>query len=55
MGTLHLLVACGNEIARKGLCALVREQPDWDLAAEARDGPHRVALIDPQRAHRGFA
>ena len=42
MGTLHLLVACGNEIARKGLCALVREQPDWDLAAEARDGREAV-------------
>src|SRR5579863_10224600 len=42
MGTLHLLVACGNEIARKGLCALVREQPDWDLAAEAHDGREAV-------------
>ena len=42
MGTLHLLVACGNEIARKGLCAVVREQPDWDLAAEARDGREAV-------------
>ncbi len=27
MGTLRLLVAGGNGIARKGLCALVREQP----------------------------
>jgi len=42
MGTLHLLVAGGNEIARKGLCALVREQPGWDLAAEARDGREAV-------------
>jgi DNA-binding NarL/FixJ family response regulator len=42
MGTLRLLVAGGNEITRKGLCALVREQPDWDLAAEARDGREAV-------------
>src|SRR6202030_1643395 len=42
MGTLHLLVAGGNEITRKGLCALVREQPGWDLAAEARDGREAV-------------
>jgi YesN/AraC family two-component response regulator len=42
MGTLRLLVAGGNEITRKGLCALVREQPDWHLAAEARDGREAV-------------
>jgi DNA-binding NarL/FixJ family response regulator len=42
MGTLRLLVAGGDEIIRKGLCTLVREQPDWDLAAEARDGREAV-------------
>lgn len=42
MGALRLLVAGGNEIARKGLCALVREQPKWDLAAEACDGREAV-------------
>jgi DNA-binding NarL/FixJ family response regulator len=42
MGTLRLLVARSNEIARKGLCALVREQPGWDLAAEASDGREAV-------------
>src|ERR1700732_1753428 len=42
MGTLRLLVAGGNEIARKGLCALVREQPGWHLAAEVRDGREAV-------------
>jgi DNA-binding NarL/FixJ family response regulator len=42
VGSLRLLVAGGNEIARKGLCALVREQPDWDLVAEARDGREAV-------------
>jgi len=42
MGTLRLLVAGGNEIARKGLCALVREQPGWEIAGEARDGREAV-------------
>jgi DNA-binding NarL/FixJ family response regulator len=42
MGTLRLLVAGGNEIARKGLCALVREQAGWEIAAEARDGREAV-------------
>jgi DNA-binding NarL/FixJ family response regulator len=44
MGTLRLLVAGGNEIARKGLCALVREQPGWEIAAEARDGREAVKI-----------
>lgn len=42
MGTLRLLVAGGNEIARRELCALVREQPGWEMAAEARDGREAV-------------
>jgi DNA-binding NarL/FixJ family response regulator len=42
MGALRLLVAGSEEITRKGLCALVREQPGWDLAAEARDGREAV-------------
>ena len=42
MGTLRLLVAGGNEMARKGLCTLVREQPGWVIAAEARDGREAV-------------
>jgi DNA-binding NarL/FixJ family response regulator len=44
MGALRLLVADGNEIVRKGLCALVREQPGWELAAEARDGREAVEI-----------
>jgi DNA-binding NarL/FixJ family response regulator len=51
--TLRLLVADGNEMARKGLCALVREQPDWDLAAEACDGREaveRTKQIEPDVA-----
>jgi DNA-binding NarL/FixJ family response regulator len=51
--TLRVLVAGGNEMARKGLCALVREQPDWDLAAEACDGREaveRIKQIEPDVA-----
>src|SRR6202051_4786822 len=51
MGTLHLLVAGGNEITRKGICALVREQPDWDLAAEARDGREAVEKTKKIKPH----
>ena len=53
MGTLRLLVAGGNEITRKGLCALVREQPDWDLAAEAcngREAVERTKQLEPDVA-----
>ena len=42
MGTLRLLVASGNEITRKGLCALAREQRGWEIAAEACDGREAV-------------
>jgi len=44
MGAVRLLVADGSEIVRKGLCALVREQPGWELAAEARDGREAVEI-----------
>jgi DNA-binding NarL/FixJ family response regulator len=53
MGTLRLLVAGGNEITRKGLCAIVQEQPDWDLAAEAcngREAVERTKQIQPDVA-----
>jgi DNA-binding NarL/FixJ family response regulator len=42
MGTLRLLVASGNEITRKRLCALAREQRGWEIAAEACDGREAV-------------
>jgi len=44
MGALRLLVADGSEIVRKGLCAFVREQPGWELTAEARDGREAVEI-----------
>jgi DNA-binding NarL/FixJ family response regulator len=42
VGTLRVLVAGGNEIMRKGLCALVRGQAGWDIAAEVCDGREAV-------------
>jgi DNA-binding NarL/FixJ family response regulator len=53
MAALRLLVAGGHEITRKGLCALVREQPGWELAAEACDGREaveRIKQIEPDVA-----
>src|ERR1700733_12882119 len=42
LGTVSLLVAGGSEITRKGLCALFRQQPGWEVAAEACDGREAV-------------
>ena len=39
---LRLLVVDDHDIFRKGLCALLAEQPDWKIAAEARDGHEAV-------------
>jgi DNA-binding NarL/FixJ family response regulator len=44
MGTLRLLVAGSNDIERKGLCALAREQSGWEIAAEACDGREAVRI-----------
>jgi DNA-binding NarL/FixJ family response regulator len=42
MATLRLLVADDHEVVRKGLCALLSEQPGWEIAAEAHDGRDAV-------------
>jgi DNA-binding NarL/FixJ family response regulator len=42
MATLRLLVADDHEVVRKGLCALLEEQPGWEIAAEASDGREAV-------------
>lgn len=42
MATLRLLVADDHEVVRKGLCALLAEQPGWEIAAEASDGREAV-------------
>jgi len=50
MGAVRLLVADDHEIVRKGLRALLEEQPGWEVAAEAADGRDAVEkakLIKP--------
>ena len=42
MAALRLLVADDHEVVRKGLCALLQEQPGWEIAAEASDGREAV-------------
>lgn len=42
MGALRLLVADDHEVVRKGLCAMLQEQPGWVVAAEASDGREAV-------------
>jgi|HubBroStandDraft_6_1064221.scaffolds.fasta_scaffold19818_2 DNA-binding NarL/FixJ family response regulator len=49
MGTLRVLVAGANEIARKGLCAVVRDQPGWEIAAVAGDGREAVKRTEQSR------
>jgi DNA-binding NarL/FixJ family response regulator len=44
MSILRLLVADDHEIVRKGLCALLQEQPGWVVAGEAKDGYEAVKL-----------
>jgi len=39
---LRILVADDHEIVRKGLCALLRAQPDWDVCGEASNGREAV-------------
>jgi DNA-binding NarL/FixJ family response regulator len=50
MGALRLLVADDHEFVRKGVQALVEEQPGWVVAAEAADGREAVEkakLVQP--------
>lgn len=42
METLRLLVADDHEVVRIGLCALLEEQPGWEVVAQARDGREAV-------------
>src|SRR4051794_35292838 len=44
MRALRLLVADDHDIVRKGLCALLGGQPDWKIAAEARNGQEAVKM-----------
>ncbi len=38
----RILVADDHEVVRRGLCALLRNQPDWEVCGEARDGREAV-------------
>ena len=42
IGALRLLVADDHAVVRKGLCAILQEQPDWVVAGEASDGRQAV-------------
>ena len=43
----RILVADDHEVVRRGLCALLQAQPDWEVCGEAGDG--REALDKAQR------
>jgi DNA-binding NarL/FixJ family response regulator len=43
--SFRILVADDHEIVRHGLCALLRNQPDWEVCAEASDGRDAVAKV----------
>jgi DNA-binding NarL/FixJ family response regulator len=39
---VRILVADDHEVVRRGLCALLRNQPDWEVCGEAVDGREAV-------------
>jgi DNA-binding NarL/FixJ family response regulator len=41
----RILVADDHEIVRQGLCTLLRQQPDWEVCGEARDGREAVTQV----------
>jgi DNA-binding NarL/FixJ family response regulator len=41
----RILVADDHEVVRRGLCALLRNQPDWDVCGEAKDGRDAVEKV----------
>jgi DNA-binding NarL/FixJ family response regulator len=40
--SLQILVADDHEVVRRGLCALLRTQPDWEVCGEAGNGREAV-------------
>ncbi len=42
MANFRILVADDHEVVRKGLCALLQAQADWEVCAEAGDGRDAV-------------
>jgi len=43
--SFRILVADDHEIVRRGLCALLRNQPDWEVCGEAGDGREAVEKV----------
>jgi DNA-binding NarL/FixJ family response regulator len=42
--SFRILLADDHEVVRRGLCALLRGQPDWDVCGEAGNGREAVEL-----------
>jgi len=45
----RILVADDHEVVRRGLCALLQSQPDWELCGEAADGREAVEKANKLR------
>ena len=41
----RILVADDHEVVRRGLCALLRNQPEWEVCGEAKDGRDAVEKV----------
>jgi DNA-binding NarL/FixJ family response regulator len=41
----RILVADDHEVVRRGLCALLRNQPEWEVCGEASDGREAVEKV----------
>ena len=41
----RILVADDHEVVRRGLCALLRNQPEWEVCGEACDGREAVVKV----------
>jgi YesN/AraC family two-component response regulator len=46
MRAVSVLIADDHEIVRRGLRALIQEQPGWQVVAEAIDGREAVAQAE---------
>jgi len=43
--SFRILVADDHEVVRRGLCALLRNQPEWDVCGEAADGREAAVRV----------
>src|SRR5277367_6821299 len=42
--TVRILLADDHEIVRRGLCALLKKQPGWEVCGEASDGREAIEM-----------